>query len=581
PLAAAVVTQGRTSAQRAWLLRCAGLPPGATLPEVPGSSLDAILDRVWQERSRAERQALGQVFTPRAVARQVFHELPAPPDAGARVLDPACGGGVFLVEAADWLAPVLPEAPGLDRARALRERILGIDIDPVAAALARLLLGGCMVDALGDAEPGDLALPRIEIADATAPATGPFVEDFGPTHVLGNPPYLEAKRMPNPDRARLRAQLPELEGAFDVYMAFCHLSLRWVGPDGVVGLVLPNKVQVARYAAALRASLTEQGRLHALIDLSELPVFARVGVYPIVVVIGPTREAGEPTYKACHRHARLASLGRRPLVGVGVPLGLPREVMQPPVWFTVPDRPLARLAERLLGDCPRLGDVAVVRSACSFHRKGLRERFVHPGDELPHGLPYLGGLSWSRRNEIRPYQVDWTGHRIDFDADTLRKLGNPLPPLECFLRPKVILCQHARTLVAWGDVEGRFVTKDVFPIVLPHDATEASVLGLTAILNSRVFSLLYAMWFRGIQISGGYLHFLPVYLRTVPVPDPAAWTALGPRVAALQAAPDEAQAEAVDEAVMAAYRLGAADRRRVRAHADRELGFAPDLLARH
>ncbi|MEO0606096.1 MAG: hypothetical protein AAF211_32000, partial [Myxococcota bacterium] len=84
-----------------------------------------------------------------------------------------------------------------------------------------------------------------------------------------------------------------------------------------------------------------------------------------------------------------------------------------------------------------------------------------------------------------------------------------------------------------------------------------------------------------IQISGGYLHFLPVYLRTVPVPDPGAWAALGPSVAALQASPDEAQAEAVDDAVMAAYRLGAADRRRVRAHTDRQLGFAPELLARH
>ncbi len=578
-VAAAVVTRGRTRAQRAWLLRCAGLSPNVTLPSVGAVSVDQILDRAWQGRSRAERVVLGQVFTPRAVARQLLHELPGPPDGDSRVLDPACGGGIFLVEAVGWLEPALPPNRGLSRARAVQSRILGIDVDPVAAALARLLLGDRIVEALGNAPPGDLPLPRVEVRDATEPDVADLVEDFAPTHVVGNPPYLEAKRMPNPERDRLRALLPELEGAFDVYVAFCHLALRWVGPEGVVALVLPNKVQVVRYAASLRASLTERGRLHALVDLSELPVFARTGVYPILVVLGPERPGG--TYKACHRHAELDSLGRGPLPGVAIPLDLPGRVIEPPVWFTLPDSGLADLVARLLEAGPRLGQVATVRSTCSFHRRGLRERFVRPGEELPDGHPYLGGRSYARRNEIRPYQVDWTGHRINFDARALRALRNPLPPLECFLRPKVILCQHARTLIAYGDVEGRFVTKDVFPIVLPDDPTPEAAWSLTAILNSRIVSLLYATWFRGIQISGGYLHFLPVYLRRIPVPAPEAWEGLAERVAALQSSPDDAAAEDVDRAVVDAYGLGSGDAARVRAFADRELGFAPRVLARH
>jgi len=581
-LVAAVVTRGRPPCQQAWLRRCGGLDPDETLPPVDATaSLDALLDRVWQERSRAERIALGQVFTPRAVARQTLHELPAPPSAATRVLDPACGGGIFLAEAARWLEPVLSRARGRARAEALQQRILGVDVDPVAAAIGRLLVGERIVVALGDADPGDLGLPQVIVADALDPATTRTIEAFAPTHVLGNPPYLEAKRMPNPDRARLRERLPVLTGAFDVYMAFCHLALEWVGARGVVALVLPNKVQVARYARDLRATLTGDRRLVALLDLAELPVFAKVGVYPIVVVIGPVRRAAGSTFKAVHRHAELDTLGHAPLAGVDVPHDLPRRVMDPPVWFTLPDRELAELASRLLERWPRLGDVATVRSTCSFHKKGLRERFVRPGDELPDGLPYLGGQSWSRRNEIRPYRVDWTGHRIAYDAETFRALRNPLPPLECFSRPKVVFCQHARSLIAYGDVEGRFVTKDVFPIVLPTDASAEATWGLTAILNSRVFSLLYAMWFRGIQISGGYLHFLPVYLRRVPVPPPAAWQDLAPPVARLQAGTGaEAAARALDDAVTEAYGLTAREAERVRRLTDEALGFAPEVLAR-
>ena len=579
PLAAAVLTRSRTPAQRAYLLRCAGLPIASELPVVGDRSpVDAILDRAWQDRSRADRTALGQVFTPRAVARQVFLELPSSPDAQTRVLDPACGGGIFLAEAADWLGPTLPPACGRARAEALRRRLLGVDVDPVAASLGRLLVGERLVEALGPHDPGDLELPGIVVADATEPATGALIESYAPSHVLGNPPYLEAKRMPSVDRDRLRDRLPELTGAFDAYMAFCHLSLRWVGPSGTVALVLPNKIQVARYAGTLRGRLTAEGRLHALIDLSELPVFARVGVYPIIVVLGP--EHGSTSFKASHRCADLDSLGERALSGVAIPHELPRRVMDPPVWFTLADPSLARLADRLLQCSPRLAEIATVRSTCSFHRKGLRERFVRPGEELPEGVPYLGGRSFSRRNEIRPYRVDWTGHRIDFAAETLRELRNPLPPLECFLRPKVIFCQHARTLVAYADVEGRFVTKDVFPIALLHDSSREAVWGLTGILNSRIFSLLYATWFRGIQISGGYLHFLPVYLRRVPVPHPRRWKGLADAVARVQEHPDEQIAQAIDDAVMAAYGLSDADADCVRRLADTELGFAPKLLAR-
>lgn len=579
--AAAIVTRGRSPAQRAYLLRCAGLDGDVALPD-PGpaamASLDAILDEAWQGRTKADRTALGQVFTPRRVARQVFDELP---NSGprVRVLDPSCGGGIFLVEAARWLEPRLPPE-GPERARTLQEDLLGIDVDPVAASLARLLMGDRLVDALGDADPHDLPLPQVIVADATDPETSEAIDAFAPTHVVGNPPYLEAKRMPNPDRDRLRARLPELSGAFDVYMAFVFLALRWVGREGVVALVLPNKVQVARYAAPLRARLTTAGRLHALVDLSELPVFARVGVYPIVVVIGPARDDPEASFKACHRLTDLEGLGRGPLLGERVPHGLLGRLMTPPVWFTVPPGGFASLMQRLLADFPRLADVATVRSTCSFHRKGLRERFVKPAEELPDGVPYLGGRSWSRRNEVRPFRVDWAGYRIDFAADELRALRNPIPPLACFRRPKVILCQHARTLVAYADTEGRFVTKDVFPIVLPHEVTPQAALGLAAVLNSRVASVLYATWFRGIQISGGYLHFLPVYLRHLPVPDPSRWAALVDLAASLQSVADETVASRLDDTVMDAYALSADERVHVRAVADERLGFAPEVLAR-
>jgi hypothetical protein len=259
---------------------------------------------------------------------------------------------------------------------------------------------------------------------------------------------------------------------------------------------------------------------------------------------------------------------------------LPGKLLRQPVWFTPPDRELCGLLERL-ADQPRLGSVATARSTCSFHAKGLRERYVQPADALPEGLPYLGGLSFNRRNEIQPYQVHWHGFRIRYDEDELRSIGNPLPPLARFQQPKLVICQHARSGIAWFDEEGRFVTKDVYPIVLGHKPDPELVAALAAVLNSRVFSVLYAILYRGIAIGGGYLHFLPIFLHAVPVPTLSApvRARMAEQVRALQQAPSPEVARQLDDQVAELYQLTESEQQAVTAYAKR-LGFGEDLLVR-
>lgn len=586
-LALALACGRRAPPVVAWLHRCAGIPEGSPLPPIPAGfedderAVDVVLEQMWRSRPREERTLLGQVFTPRPVARQVLLEAGVRPE--GRVVDPACGGGIFLVEAAAQLRQTLvADGVAPERiARAVIDHVVGVDVDTAACRLARLLVGleaARALDGLDDLSVLDqLPEPHVLQADATDPLTQERLLQLEPRWVVGNPPYLEAKRMPKDLRRRLRERYGHrLEGAFDYYMVFVWLALELVGEGGRVGLVLPNKVQVARYAASLRAHLVLTEQLVALIDLSELDVFKQVGVYPVIVILGPS----PGSFRACFRQPALDELGQAPLGGATVSLELVRALMEPPVWFTLPDGALPGLLARLVAQLPRLEEVAQVRSTCSFHKRGLREQYIHPGPQLPDGLPYLGGQSYARRNEVRPYQVDWQGFRIHYAAEELRSRGNSLPPLEIFTRPKIVICQHARSLVAWCDVEGRFVTKDVFPVVLPHVDTACAAAAWTAVLNSRVVSVIYHLLFRGIQIGGGYLHFLPVYLHRLPVPPAEAVIVLGPAVLALQQDPTPGAAEALDREVSALYGLQPDELEVVEAYADAVLGFSSPLQRR-
>lgn len=174
----------------------------------------------------------------------------------------------------------------------------------------------------------------------------------------------------------------------------------------------------------------------------------------------------------------------------------------------------------------------------------------------PGRLPYLGLVSRSRRTELAPFTLRWAGGWIDYAEEELRERGNALPPLSNFQRPKVIYNQHDRRMTAWADLEGRFVSKDVYPIAWPI-SPDWTVLGLTALLNSTVFTALYNTLMQGIVVGGETYHYLPAFLRTIPVPDPLD---VDERVRALQEAPDGRGWLVVDRCVTAAYGLSESTR---------------------
>lgn len=526
------------------------------------------------------REALGQVFTPAPLAALLARLLGAGRDdyvwPSRTVLDPACGAGSLLVAVAE-----ARRTAGFSVAASLRG-LEGWDRDPTAAWLCRAeLVAWALANEDGLFPPGPL---RVEVVDALSRdgRAGELLDGAGVGAVIGNPPYLEAKRMGRAEpglRDRLRRDFPHLGGAFDLYLAFCWRALDLVDEGGHIALLLPNKVTEGRYAAAFRERILHDPGLSLahLVDLSRLQPrpFPGTSVYPAMLHLarGPAR--GPVRALRAHDEADLA----RPMdewsrmqiadlrrIGGEHPLFVPFE--------TWPD--LAPLC-----DLPRLGSVARFVSTCSFHAKGLRERYVGP-EAAPGAHPYLGGLSHTRRAEVEPFRVRWDGHWIRYDEAALRGEGNPLPDLTAtFLRPKAIVCQHSTRVRVVGDFAGRWVTKDVYPVGWPTDP-RWTLEQLVAVLGSTVFTAFYNTVYQGILVGGETYHYLPAFLHTVPVPrDPAALAGLDGLVRDLHDGDGPADAvlwDRIDSVVAAAYGVSEPARRRmIRVHLDRVGAPAPEV----
>lgn len=431
----------------------------------------------------------GQVYTPLDLATAVVGGLRWPEGPLPTLLDAACGDGVFLEAAVRRLS-------SLGRPEDV-VHVHGWDIDPEAVRAARERLDR-VCRSLGIEER-----PVVEHRDAIEAGqltVGAFV---------GNPPYLEAKRMPASMKRRIKARFPvSAWRGFDLYGAFVELGARSLATGGELALIIPNRVLVTTSTGRLRALLLETGRL-AVTDLSRTRVFADAAVYPIVLRLDVGEEHAY-VVESLERDAAF-TLGLPAIERLGGRLPLPDPAMLP-------------LLRRLLEDpeaFPPLGEALDVRWTVSFHRAGLRDAYVfEKKPDSPFARPFLGGARFAGNRELAPFGITWKGTWIDHDEERARADRNGLPPLSMFEQPKVVIPQNVRRPRAALDTRG-VVLKDTFLAVIPKEGVDPAWLAwLVLVVNSGLFHHLYEAFYGGTRKGGAYLHLLGSYLAPFPLPHP-------------------------------------------------------------
>lgn len=346
-------------------------------PWLPGERHELLLDPGGRRRR-------GAWYTPREIARLVASWAPGEP-----VLDPACGGGAFLLAAAEAGVPV--------------DRLAGVDVDPVAAAVTEASLA-----LLGRGRA------RIVAGDAL---TDPWPVE--PGAVVGNPPFLGQLR-----RATAR-------GAGHGYTDTAALFLREaVRRAPRVAMLQPESVLAARDAAEVRAEVAPH---LAAVWVPGVPLFA-ADVRTCVVV----------TDRAHRGDARrLAGL---PPVDTGT---VRRDRWATAAAGDVPDVELAG---------PPLGDAATVVAGFrdEYYALGphVRERDGSP--LVTSGLIDRGRCLWGER------PARYGGRRWDAPA-----VHRPPPSAARLLVPKVVVATQTPTIEAVADPEGAWVPCTPVVSVLP------------------------------------------------------------------------------------------------------------------
>jgi adenine-specific DNA-methyltransferase len=260
-----------------------------------------------QTYSDKHRKLCGMHYTPDSlvdyIVKRTLRPLLDTPDTlpQIKVIDPACGSGLFLLKAYEVFVDCWRKTFGnfstRDAKYILENSLFGIDIDEqaVLATKKNLLQKASLSEhdcvninkniVIGDALilPPPLTLMLMSGESSNELLSNKFFPKHGFDCVIGNPPYVRIQNTPREKRERYTLSYTTAAGRFDVAALFIELSEYLLNGKGRLGFIISNKILSTAGAKKIRFFLLKHFSLEEIVDLGDTKLFD-AAVLPMVLI---------------------------------------------------------------------------------------------------------------------------------------------------------------------------------------------------------------------------------------------------------------------------------------------------------
>lgn len=245
------------------------------------TDLETIIDFFESLLDDGKKEVNGIVFTPKYISDYIVNSViqNKPWNNSKYFIDPGCGGGIFLVSAAE----ILHKNCGIAIDTIIEKYIYGIDIEE--DNVRRCILALRLLSAQYDGDYSNIKC-NVHCCDSlkTNWATEFGVSDFA--YVIGNPPYVNPHDMNKETVKFLKNTFKTTKtGVFNIFYAFIEHAMENISNDGIVGYIIPNNFLTIKSAFELRSFIQSRHILLRVLDFGDNMVFKPIRTYNCILLL--------------------------------------------------------------------------------------------------------------------------------------------------------------------------------------------------------------------------------------------------------------------------------------------------------
>jgi len=222
----------------------------------------------------------GAVYTPARIREYILDQsFAVQQDSDVRVADISCGCGGFLYNAAQKIK----KRTKRPYAKIFQEQLYGLDIQSYSVTRTKLLLSLLALSEGEDVLEFDF---NLHVGNALDFQWNRRIRDFeGFDIIVGNPPYVCARNIPDESRYLLPNWTVTKTGHPDLYIPFFQIGMKNLKPGGSLGFITMNTFFKSVNGRALRAWFQDESWSFRLIDFGTFQVFRKKSTYTCICLI--------------------------------------------------------------------------------------------------------------------------------------------------------------------------------------------------------------------------------------------------------------------------------------------------------
>ncbi len=452
-----------------------------------------------------------------------------------KILDPACGSGIFLVATCKILYEFYKRLELVNDEHEIKQFIIenniyGIEIENNASEISKLKLINWLYSSKGNINSNHIDLHKYNLKNINILIqsfniklnihTIDYLLEFNSRDfdiILGNPPYVENKKIFDKNyKKELKSKYRSAYRLFDISILFIEKSLKILNSNGCISFLTTNKFLSAEYGLRIRDILLRNVEIKEIINLSSIPIFHRTSVYPVILTLKKQIPNYSNKIKITNLKSineivkqKMSNLSYKYINQIDIQ-NLPGKVIPLSHNITVVNELYKKLKQfsEVFNDLEIIyrpfGFIHWVNSFENVSKEKKSDKdllLIGTGNVAKYYLKFEKRIKLAKKN----ISISYFNYKREF-SDIWKKLQGE----------KLIYREIAQELT-WLYDPGNFVNiTGLYFVRIPSLSTE-NLFSLLAIFNSKLMNLVFSTLFSTLHMSGGYMRFNGIFIKRLPM----------------------------------------------------------------